>query len=668
MSRFLDRVHLRGLGLPMILAAAWLVAAPVFAQTPAPPARVPIEAFFDRPGFNGGKLSPDGRRLAFLVGNRDAHLRLAVLDLQTLKPTVVAGYSDTDVSHFSWVSDQRLVYDLAVRLTGPGRTDRGSGLFAVNADGSELRQLVETSRAFATTGEAQRTLPWNTRFLAPVGRRDSGDFFAIRPDSFDARNVGLFKLSRIETRRGRATEMDSPLNTTQFVLDRSGELRVAVTNKDNTRELLWRDAAGVWKSLEKTEVFGRRGFEPLALGPDGTLYGLADLGDKAALFTFDPATGQRADKPLLAVAGFDVRPELLFTHDKLLGVRTVVDAEVTQWLDPQMQALQEWADKRLPDTVNRLSVPYRAETPWVLLETFSDRQPAVSYALNSETRQLINLGQERSAIRPAQMGTMDFVRFKARDGLEIPAYLTVPAGEIKKNLPLVVLVHGGPYVRGATWGWNAEVQFLASRGHAVLQPEFRGSTGFGDKHFRAGWKQWGLGMQNDVADAVRWAIAQGIADPQRVCIAGASYGGYAALMGLVNDPELYRCAINWVGVTDIQMMFDVGWSDISDTWKAYGMPLLVGDPQADAAQFKATSPLQQAARIQRPLLMAYGAWDVRVPVVHGERLRDALKAHNKDVEWVVYPSEGHGWQDVKTQVDFWARVEKFLARHLQPRN
>jgi len=288
--------------------------------------------------------------------------------------------------------------------------------------------------------------------------------------------------------------------------------------------------------------------------------------------------------------------------------------------------------------------------------------------LNSETRQLINLGQERSAIRPAQMGTMDFVRFKARDGLEIPAYLTVPAGEIKKNLPLVVLVHGGPYVRGATWGWNAEVQFLASRGHAVLQPEFRGSTGFGDKHFRAGWKQWGLGMQNDVADAVRWAIEQGIADPQRVCIAGASYGGYAALMGLVNDPELYRCAINWVGVTDIQMMFDVGWSDISDTWKAYGMPLLVGDPQADAAQFKATSPLQQAARIQRPLLMAYGAWDVRVPVVHGERLRDALKAHNKDVEWVVYPSEGHGWQDVKTQVDFWARVEKFLARHLQPRN
>src|SRR5450830_808309 len=147
---------------------------------------------------------------------------------------------------------------------------------------------------------------------------------------------------------------------------------------------------------------------------------------------------------------------------------------------------------------------------------------------------------------------------------DIPAWLTLPHGGAGKKLPMVVLVHGGPYVRGHVWGWNANAQFLASRGYAVLEPEFRGSTGYGFDHFKAGWKQWGLAMQNDIADGTRWAIAGGVADPRRICIAGASYGGYATLMGLVNDPELYRCGIDWVGVTDIDLLFSGHWSFSSD--------------------------------------------------------------------------------------------------------
>jgi dipeptidyl aminopeptidase/acylaminoacyl peptidase len=175
-------------------------------------------------------------------------------------------------------------------------------------------------------------------------------------------------------------------------------------------------------------------------------------------------------------------------------------------------------------------------------------------------------------------------------------------------------------------------------------------------------------MQDDVADATRWAIEQGIADPERICIAGASYGGYAALMGLIRDPGLYQCAIDWAGVTDIGLLYGSGFwsraSDISDAYKRYGMPTLVGDPQKDADQFAATSPLRQAARITQPLLLAYGGADHRVPLEHGRKFYDALRQTNRDVEWVVYEQEGHGWTLRATRLDFWGRVETFLGRHI----
>lgn len=225
-----------------------------------------------------------------------------------------------------------------------------------------------------------------------------------------------------------------------------------------------------------------------------------------------------------------------------------------------MKAVQQRIDALLPGTVNLLTVASRAETPWLLVTSYSDIQPATWNLFNTETGKLNKVGDSHAGIRPAQMGVQEAVRYKARDGLEIPAYLTLPHGSKRQNLPLLVLVHGGPYMRGAEWGWAADVQFLASRGYAVLQPEFRGSTGFGARHYRAGWKQWGLKMQDDIADGARWAIAEGIVDAQRICIAGGSYGGYATLMGLINDPDLFKCGINAVGVTDLTLLAKGHWS------------------------------------------------------------------------------------------------------------
>ena len=197
--------------------------------------------------------------------------------------------------------------------------------------------------------------------------------------------------------------------------------------------------------------------------------------------------------------------------------------------------------------------------------------------------------------------------------------------------------------------------------------EFRGSTGFGLAHFEAGLKQWGLSMQNDIADGTRWAIAQGIANPKRICIAGASYGGYATLMGLINDPDLYQCGIEWLGVTDIELMYTGTWfskSDASPGYLRYGMPNMIGDPIKDATQLKATSPIQQAARIHHPLLLAYGRDDKRVPIYHGKKFYSAVKRTNKQVEWIDYSGEGHGWSLPKNRIDFWQRVEKFLSKYI----
>jgi dipeptidyl aminopeptidase/acylaminoacyl peptidase len=270
----------------------------------------------------------------------------------------------------------------------------------------------------------------------------------------------------------------------------------------------------------------------------------------------------------------------------------------------------------------------------------------------------------RPWIKPQDMAATDMFRVPARDGLNIPVYVTRPNGQ-KGPAPMVVLVHGGPFMRGVEWEWRDEVQFLASRGYVVVEPEFRGSRGYGYKLYRAGWKQWGLAMQDDVADAAQWAVKQGYADQQRICIAGASYGGYATLMGLIRNPELFRCGVEWAGVTDINLMYSIHWSDLDSEYKSYGMPVLIGDREKDAAQLAATSPINLAAKITQPLFMAYGGVDRRVPIEHGTLMRDAISKTNPKVEWKVYADEGHGWMLSTNQIDFWKRVETFLDKNLK---
>jgi dipeptidyl aminopeptidase/acylaminoacyl peptidase len=347
----------------------------------------------------------------------------------------------------------------------------------------------------------------------------------------------------------------------------------------------------------------------------------------------------------------------------VLGINYLTDARGTAWLVPEMKKLQADVDKLLPGTVNMLDCGLCQNPGYVLVKSWSDHQPMVFRLYNAKSGSMEVLALARPWIKAGEMATREMMRFEARDGLSIPVHVTLPNGR-SGPAPTVVMVHGGPNLRGGEWVWDDESQFLASRGYVVIEPEFRGSTGFGMKHYEAGLKKWGTGMIDDVADATKWAVKQGYADPRRICIAGASYGGYATLMGLIRYPDLYRCGIAWAAVTDLEMMFSSNWSDLSDYHKEYRLPILLGDPDADKQMLKDTSPVNLVAKLTQPLLIAHGKLDPRVPIRHGAKFYDAVSSNNKNVEWVVYPDEGHGWYLEADDFDFWGRAEKFLAKNL----
>ncbi len=640
---------------------------------PAPP---PAEAFYRNPDILGAALSPSGRWLAMNTNLAGGRTELVVFDLQDWgKLTRAVGFTDADIGRFQWVNDDWLVFSGIDLEAGGGDQRFAPGLFSVRRDGSELQTLVRPRRDFVTGGRriGREPLEWNHQLLHVPGPGPDevivGEFKYTgtgQPDGV------IPKRLNVATGRAQTLTLDAP-PATGWMFDAKGEPRLVTAQKEGRVKVFWRQGER-WELLADHDAF-EAPFSPRFIDAAGQLYVTYAEGRAGtsvlSRFDFDARRPQR--DPLVRTPGFDFRGGVIAESSggKALGVRVVTDAETTVWFDERLKALQQEADRRIPGRVNRLTCRRcGAADMTVLIESWSDRDPGQYTVVRPGADgkpEWRAIGPMRKAIDPLRMGTQDFERIKARDGADLPVWLTFPPGPRGgAPRPAVVLVHGGPWVPHHAWRWSADAQFLASRGYLVIEPDFRGTVGYGHAHFRASFKQWGLTMQDDVADALLWAVKQGHADPKRACIAGASYGGYATLMGLVRHPELYRCGAAWVAVTDPRLMFE--WnsmSDQSDEVRGYTYPKLIGDPVADAAQLRDTAPVEQAARIKAPVLLAMGREDRRVPLVHGLRMRDALKSAGNPPEWVVYDDEGHGWLKVANRIDFAMRLEKFLAQHLK---
>ncbi|MES2036560.1 MAG: alpha/beta fold hydrolase [Pseudomonadota bacterium] len=622
--------------------------------------KIPVEKFFKNEQIRKVQMSPNGKSIAMLVANKDDRLVLSIMDIATSTNKIIAAYAKTDVSGFFWITSERLVFTTGDRLAPSDQRRSGNGMFAVNKDGAEFRQLTGDS----STGKF-RVLDNNHRFLAAVNVDNSNEIYLTR--STGTRKNPRAVLIKLDTISGKTEDIPTPANSSEFFIDRAGLLRIAITLEEYTTSIYYKDEKT--QQFRKLLSYDNAKDDPVsvaAIAPDGQIYVTTNLGqDTTSVYRYDLEKNKIDETPVATTKGFDFSGRFLFSRkqNKLLGITFESDAEGTIWFDDTWKTIQAKVDKALPNTVNFLSGAISAGNDLIIVHSTSDIHPGSHLIFNTKTEQFTAIGDDKPEVDSSKMSYKDFVKIKVRDGMEIPAYLTLPRFSNGKNLPLVVMVHGGPYMRGVHWKWNKETQFLASRGYAVLEPEFRGSEGYGKQLHRAGWKQWGLAMQDDVTDATKWAIEKGYADPKRICIAGASYGGYAVLMGLIKEPDMYRCGISWVGVSDINLMYDVTWSDFEGgAWQRFGMPILVGDQVKDAAQLKATSPVEQAHRLTKPLILAYGSEDARVPFIHGEKFKKNAPANAK-IDWIVYKGEGHGWHLLEDNVDFWTRAEKFLEEN-----
>jgi dipeptidyl aminopeptidase/acylaminoacyl peptidase len=670
----------RGILTAAVLAAlAWPRIGDAAPTPVAPPSTVPAADFFSFPAMSGASIAPDGRHVAVLVRNTAGRRQVAVLDTADMsKFKIAASFAEYDISWAQWADDGTLVFSVGDESES-AYDQRGSGLFAIGIDGEGMRSLINFRGDNPETGTMIKSHSLDPHRYS-FGQRlhdGSGDIViehwgeTVVLNTYGSQWTGNTPI-RMNVHTGVLTPMGSkwPDRVFRWEVDAQGTVRAAMQHKDGQTSLLVRDDAGEWHARSQFASYRRGPDDAIlsAIGADGQAYVTKPHGEEGAeaLYRYELATGKSETLPIVSAKGFDIEGALVedYKSHKVLGVHYDADAAGTVWFDPDMKALQAKVDARLPGLVNRIDPADCGCAQRVLVTSHSDRQPTLYFLYDRASDALIPFGGERSKINSRQMADTDFVRIKARDGHDLPIYVTKPHG--KGPWPTVVLVHGGPWVRGWHWQWDAESQFLASRGYLVVKPEFRGSDGYGSALATSGYKQWGLKMQDDIADATLWAAQQGLEDPKRTCIMGASYGGYATLMGLVRYSDLYRCGVAASAVTDIDLMYDVAWSDFDSQFKSFGMPELIGDQVKDAEQLKATSPIAQAARITQPLLLAHGGVDRRVPIVHATKLLSALEANHAPVKWLQYKDEGHGWYLPATRIGFYEDVQKFLDANIGP--
>jgi len=605
------------------------------------------------------RFSPDGTRFAARV-ERQGQLVLVVLDFKTNAGRVFNSDRGSDLAGFRWLTNDLIAVQtnkLGVRSFDQSELDYQSAY--VSIDGK--------TRANADTiARAVREVTGSTDDLI-VARKRASDYGSVELEVVDSL-TGKIKRSLTDEPPGPRIQ--------QWVLDDNLTPRAAIgyNIKTRKRESWWRDSgAARWQLMSAFNPRVERGFYPVAIDAEGEIWVLSNLATgRYALHVFDRTTGTPGEL-VVGHPRYDIDAgDLIYEKKRHIPAGVAIRADRTQfyWFDEQRARAQRIIDTGLPNNVNRLQFLPDGR---VLVSSYSDVEPGAYYFYDPATRALSEWSRAMPWLRPEQLSRTESWAYKARDGLEIQSYVTWPRGvSVDVPVPLLVWVHGGPSVRDH-WHFDPFVQYLASRGYAVLQPNFRGSTGFGRDHEVAGRRQWGLKMQDDVTDGVRALLERGRVDHKRICIGGASYGGYAALIGVVREPELFRCAIDMIGPTDLIWMFESGQADYNrrrgsflDQETEDDLKLLIGDPDdpSQRKQMEANSPRLLAGRIKVPVQLIYGTDDWRVPLEHGTAMRDALQGAGATFEWKSYAGEGHGIWDRNNQVDLYERTERFLSRYI----
>lgn len=613
-----------------------LVVAVPCAQAQAQTAPIPMRDFFKNPQEGGHQISPDGKYLSY-AAPYERRMNVWVKPVAGGAAQRITSETARDISGYFWKGDRIL--------------------FAKDFGGDENFHLVSIN----LKGEDQKDLTPGEKVKASVvdDLRDDDQHVIV---SHNRRDPKLFDVYRLNVITGQEELVaQNPGNITEWMTDHKGKLRVAVTTDGVNSTLLYRaNESDSFKPVLTTHF--KESVSPLFFTFDNErLYVSSNRGrDKAAIFEFDPTTAKEGkllfEHPEVDVAGM--------SYSRARKVLTTI--YYTTWkterhfLDAKIEAMYKAVQAKLPGYEVSLTSHNKAEDKFIVA-SFSDKTRGKRYLFNANTGALDLIAEISPWLPEAQLAEMKPISYTSRDGLTINGYLTLPVGVAAKNLPVVVNPHGGPWARDS-WRFNPEVQFLANRGFAVLQMNFRGSTGYGRKFWEASFKQWGRTMQDDVSDGVQYLIKQGIADPKRVAIYGASYGGYSTLAGLAYTPDLYAAGVNYVGVSNLFTFMGT----IPPYWKPYLAMLheMVGDPETDKAALTAASPALNADKIRAPLFVAQGAKDPRVNKAESDQMVEAMKKRGVVVEYMVKDNEGHGFQNEENRFEFYTAMERFLRQHL----
>ena len=626
---------------------------------PTANAQVKLEPYLKQDGYGRIKISPDGQYYAATVQLEDS-VGLAILR-RTDKKIVngAAGVKDSVVADFWWVNDNQVVIAMAERFGSRDQPYRTGQLFSIGVDGKRGKQLV-----------GPKPQPGLVTVIGNAGPWEMTDLIDPLPDDPDNVLISAWKLGAdplttvdlMDVNNGRRKRVaTAPVNRAVFLTDAKGQVRFARgAQNDNSSKLYYRDDnQSEWRLVNDEASTGRVDV-PVGFSADGRIAYLTVSQEEGpdALVAWNIATDER--KQVLRDATVDPYA-ILYDRDwhTVLGVQFMSGGVQTRMLDDSTPASRVYRAlaKAFPD--HAVNVTSYTRDGVALVQAWNDRTPGDTYIFDPARMAATDVFIQREWFDPAKLPKARAITVKARDGLVLHGYLTLPFGASGTSpLPMVVMPHGGPFAVFDEWEFDDDTQLLAEAGYAVLRINFRGSGNYGRAFRQAGAREWGGAMQDDLTDATRWAISERIADPSRICIYGASYGGYAALMGVAKEPDLYRCAVGYVGVYDLEAMHREDSRDAK--WLRNWMDDWVGERKDLATR----TPIALASRIKAPVLLAAGGADFIAPISHSKAMARALRNAGKPIDTLYFDSEGHGFYTEEHRRAFYVKLLDFLADNI----
>ncbi|MEX0735717.1 MAG: S9 family peptidase [Steroidobacteraceae bacterium] len=627
------------------VAAAQAVA-PVTNPAVSRPEKYPVEAFGTRPFLEDPVLSPTGEHMAAKM-NVEGKPVLAIINvLKREQGTKMVRVGDHEIRWFDWAGPDRLLISLLMKATLDGYDTFATRLISYELSSGKATYIGYTSQGVAGD-EVIYTAKDGSHVLITLARSAYSYPSVYRAD------LATGELTIV-------VEAREPI--WNWYADSIGSVRAGIGFEGERMRIFVREGNGSYfkhvASVRLEEFEGEIDTVKIPSIGDKSFVVTNEETGRFGLYEFDWKTWE-IGKPIFEHPTVDIDDFTMSDDESAIeAVYYTDDRQRVQWFRPEMKALQKEIDAALVGRMNWILSSSR-DRMRVIIWTGTTSDPGHFYYYDRPTEQMSRLATPYEALKGKQLSPVRTVSYKARDGLEIPAYLTLPPGREEKNLPLVLLPHGGPHVRDSL-GFNYWVQFLANRGYAVLQPNFRGSSGYGRDFLAKGFGQWGRGMQDDLTDGVQWLIREGTVDPKRICIAGASYGGYAALMGAITTPELFRCAISWAGVTDVDAMMQHDKSQLLPMRYRRWRDRVRGEAKAD---LRGVSPVRLAGKVSIPILVMHGTDDENVPIRQAKELLKSMLKAGKTLEYIEFPEVGHDIENTEDRIRFLSAVEAFLAKH-----